>query len=61
LTFADTAEKCEDGDSRHSQVAIIDLGMWPAERLHSNAAYSHCRPIGAAGGFLSERPVYPAT
>jgi hypothetical protein len=41
LTFADAAEHVESG---HSQVAIIDLGKVPAERLHPKAAYSRCRP-----------------
>jgi hypothetical protein len=44
LTFADAAEKVRYGDSGHSQVAITDLGKVPAERLHSKAAYSRCRP-----------------
>jgi hypothetical protein len=44
LTFADAAEKGGNGDSGHSQVAIIDLGMVLAERLHPKAAYSRCRP-----------------
>jgi len=43
LTFADAAEKGGDGDSGHSQVAIIDLGMVPAERRHPKAAYSRSR------------------
>jgi len=47
LTFADAAEKGGNGDSGHSQVAIIDLGMVLAERLHPKAAYSRCRPIPA--------------
>ena len=44
LTFADAAEKVRNGDSGHSQVAITDLGMVPAERLHPTAAYSRGRP-----------------
>jgi hypothetical protein len=39
LTFADAAERGGDGDSGHSQVAIIDLGIVPAERPHPKAAY----------------------
>ena len=57
MSFADAAEKVGDGDSGHSQVAIIDLGMVPAERLHPKAAYSRCRPIGACDGFPDGRPV----
>ena len=44
LTFADGAEKVRDTDSGHSEVAIIDSGKVPAERLHPKAAYSRCRP-----------------
>jgi len=44
LTFADAAKKGGDGDSGHSQVATIDLGMVPAERPHPKAEYSRCRP-----------------
>lgn len=44
LTFADAAEHVRDSESGHSQVAIIDLGKVPAERLHPKAAYSRCRP-----------------
>jgi hypothetical protein len=44
LTFADAAKKVRDGDSRHSRVAITDLGNVQAERLHPKAAYSRCRP-----------------
>jgi hypothetical protein len=61
LTFADAAEQVRDGESGHSQVAVTDLSKVPAERLHPKAAYSRCRPIGAGGGFLSERPVYLGT
>jgi hypothetical protein len=45
LNFADAAEKVEGGDSGRSQVVIIDRGKMMAERLHSKAAYSRCRPI----------------
>ena len=54
MTVADAAEKGGDGDSGHSQVAIIDLGMVPAERLHPKAAYSRCRPKRA--GRTSPKP-----
>ncbi len=46
LTFADAAEEARNDDSGHSQVAITDLGMVLAERLHPKAAYSRCRPFG---------------
>lgn len=51
LTFADAAEKVRAGESGHSQAAITDVAMVPAERLHPKAAYSRCRPIAVGGGF----------
>jgi hypothetical protein len=38
-----------------------DPGVAVAERLLSPAANWYYRPIGAAGGIFSERPVYPGT
>ena len=45
MTFADAAEKVRDGDIGHSQVAITDVSIVPAERLHPKAAYLRKRPI----------------
>ena len=44
LTLARVVDTGVDGDSGHSQVAIIDLGMVPAERQHPKIEHSHCRP-----------------
>ena len=44
LTFADAAKQVRERESGHLQVAIIDMGNVPAERLHPKAAYSPCRP-----------------
>jgi len=57
LTFARAVEKVSDGDSGRSHVTSIDREKIPAERLHPKTVYSRYRPIGAGGGFLSERPV----
>jgi len=45
LTFADSAEKVREGDSGHPQVAITDLGMVPAERLHPNERTHAADPL----------------
>jgi len=67
LTLADAAEKVRVGESGHSQVAITDLGMVPAERLHPKCSYSRSRPFADIAqerqrSFLStrgDRPVPP--
>jgi hypothetical protein len=58
LTFAHADEKVSDSDSSRSQVASIDRERVLAERLHPKAAYSRCRPKGAAGTFQVDRPVH---
>lgn len=45
LTFAHAADRASDGDSGCSRMATIDRQQIQAERLHSKAAYPHCRPI----------------
>ena len=45
LTFADAAEKVRDGDISHSQAAVTDLGMVPAERLHPNERTHAADPL----------------
>jgi len=61
LTLADTAENVRDGDSSHLQVAVSELGMVPAERLHPNAAYSRVsqrrrRHGGTGAGMVCRQP-----
>ena len=45
LTFADAAEKVRDGNISHSQAAVTDLGMVPAERLHPNERTHAADPL----------------
>lgn len=61
LTFAEAGEQMRVGDTSRSRLPTGNRDEFVAERLHPILANRRCRPKGAGGGFLSERPVYLGT
>jgi hypothetical protein len=61
VPFAELLRRTEFGNSGHSRESTDDWNKFATERLHPNVANWNCRPIGAGGGFLGERPVYLGT
>src|SRR5450755_3342354 len=57
LTFAEAVEQIRVGDCGRSPVSTEDGDKFAAERLHAKVANWRCRPKGASGDFLVERPV----